>query len=177
MNASPQYVLGYGSLAAERAGGRVATLRGWRRCWGVAMNNSVDLPGYKLYRRRDGSRPDVFVAFLDIEPDPAASVTGVLLAVAEDELGLLDRRERNYERVDVSAAVADAPGRVWAYRGSEAGRRRLREGRAHGSAVVSRDYLEAATGAITAIAPDELAALAPGLSGLMVLGLRRIDLP
>jgi hypothetical protein len=43
--------------------------------------------------------------------------------------------------------------------------------------VVSRDYLEAATGAITAIAPDELAALAPGLSGLMVLGLRRIDLP
>ena len=36
-------------------------------CWGVAMDNRVDVPGYKPYRlRADGSRPAVFVAFLDI---------------------------------------------------------------------------------------------------------------
>ena len=34
------------------------------------MDNRVDIPGYKSYRlRADGSRPAVFVAFVDIEPD------------------------------------------------------------------------------------------------------------
>ncbi len=66
------YVFGYGSLVAEGEGCHVAVLRGYRRVWGVAMDNSVDLPGYKCYRlRADLSRPAVFVAFVDVVRDPA----------------------------------------------------------------------------------------------------------
>lgn len=134
-----QYVFGYGSLAG--LSGRPAQLLGHRRVWGVAMDNSATIAGYKYYRRPDGSRPDVFVAFLDIVAEPGATIAGLLIAV-EDEIALaaLDARERNYDRIDVTAAVPGARGTVWAYRGSPSGRRRLEIGRRRGSAVVDRHY-------------------------------------
>src|SRR5436190_2374812 len=118
------FVFGYGSLAGEHERCPVARLRGWRRVWGVAMDNRVDVPGYKSYRlRADGSRPAVFVAFIDIEPDRVRVVTGVCMPVDPAGLSELDRRERNYDRIDVTAAIEGrAPGRVWAYRRSDAGR-------------------------------------------------------
>jgi hypothetical protein len=138
-----QFVFGYGSLAADLPASHPAVLRGRRRGWGVAMDNSVDVPGYKHYRRRaDGSRPAVFVAFLDLFDDPAAVTHGVCVAVDDAALPAIDHRERNYERVDVTGAVAPARGTVWAYVGSAEGRRRLDRARAAGLAVVSRDYLE-----------------------------------
>src|SRR3954452_9313466 len=75
-----QFVFGYGSLVeALDAGGRAAHLDGYRRRWQVAMDNSRDLPGYKYYvDPRTGERPRVFVAFLDLAPDPRARVNGVL---------------------------------------------------------------------------------------------------
>jgi dephospho-CoA kinase len=176
----PQFVFGYGSLVAEHVRCPVARLRGWRRVWGVAMDNSVDEPGYKSYRLpADGSRPPVFIAFVDIEPDPDASVSGVCMPVAARDLAALDDRERNYDRIDVSAAVdAGAPGRVWAYRGSQAGRARLREGLAGGRAVVGRAYLDSVLVGVAAIAPDELAAVERSLAGagLTVLDLERVDM-
>ena len=64
---------------------------------------------------------------------------------------MLDRRERNYDRVDVTELIeADSTGRVWTYRGSAEGRERLRQGRAEGRAVVSRDYLAKVHGAFGA---------------------------
>jgi hypothetical protein len=153
----PQFVFGYASLAADLQGGGVAELRGLRRCWGVAMNNSVDVPGYKHYRlRSDGSRPPIFVAFLDLAADPEASTHGVCLPVAAEHLPAIDARERNYARVDVTAAVAEAPGRVWAYVGTPAGRRRLRRAREASRAVVSRDYLERTRAAFAALGPVAL---------------------
>jgi gamma-glutamylcyclotransferase (GGCT)/AIG2-like uncharacterized protein YtfP len=186
VNAAPgrerQFVFGYGSLVAEHERGHVAILRGHRRIWGVAMDNRRDLDGYKSYRlRRDGSRPQVFVAFLDIEPDPACAVTGLCMPVDERALRALDRRERNYRRIDVTEAIAGARGRgrVWAYRGSEAGRARLRDGIACGRAAVSRDYLDGVLAGIAAIAPDEVAAVerSPRPAGLVVLDLDRIEIP
>jgi hypothetical protein len=158
-------VFGYGSLAGEHQDCPVARLRGWRRTWGVAMDNRVDVPGYKSYRlRSDGSRPAVFVAFLDIEPDPAGVVTGICMPVSDADLAALDARERNYDRIDVTASVDGAPaGQVWAYRGSVAGRARLRAGRDTGRAVVSRDYLDGLAGGLH---PD----------GLPVLDLERVEL-
>ena len=114
-----QFVFGYGSLAADLAGSHPALLRGRRRGWGVAMDNAVDVPGYKHYRlRADGSRPEVFVAFLDLFDDPAAATHGVCVAVDDAQLAAIDHRERNYERVDVTDAVMPARGTVWAYVGS-----------------------------------------------------------
>jgi hypothetical protein len=69
------YVFGYGSLAAAglaglnrtpRREGFVADLEGFERGWGVAMDNTRTVPGYKCYVDRTGSRPDVCVAFLDL---------------------------------------------------------------------------------------------------------------
>jgi hypothetical protein len=171
-----EYVFGYASLVAEHPGCHVARLSGWRRCWGVAMDNTLDLPGYKSYRlRRGGSRPAVFVAFLDVEPDPAGAVTGVCVPVDARALRELDDRERNYERIDVTGALAGARGRVWAYRGSDAGRARLRDGLARGRAVVGRDYLDGVLAGIAAIAPREVAAVERAASGLTVLDLDRIE--
>jgi hypothetical protein len=138
-----EFVFGYGSLAADLAGGHAAELRGYRRAWGVAMDNAVDVPGYKHYRlRSDASRPAVCVAFLDVFADAGATTGGVCVPVAAADLPALDHRERNYDRVDVTAAVTPARGTVWAYVGTESGRERLRRARERGSAVVSRDYLE-----------------------------------
>ncbi len=174
------HVFGYASLAAEHKRCPVARLRGWRRTWGVAMDNTIDLPGYKSYRlRSDGSRPAVFVAFADIEPDEAGVVTGVCMPVDRDDLPALDDRERNYDRIDVTAAIDDPPGRVWAYRGSDAGRARLREAQSTGCAVVSRDYLDGVLAAIARIAPDDLAVLHRSVeeSGLEILDLDRVPVP
>lgn len=147
-----QYVFGYASLAADLAGGHRARLHGRRRVWGVAMDNSVDVPGYKHYRlRSDGSRPAVCVAFLDVADDADAVTTGACVPVDPARLPALDHRERNYDRVDVTAAVPEARGTVWAYIGTDAGRDRLRRAREHGRAVVSRDYLERTRAAFAAL--------------------------
>jgi hypothetical protein len=167
-----QFVFGYGSLAGLH--GRPARLEGYRRVWGVAMDNRVDIPGYKRYRvRADGSRPAVYVAFLDIAEQPGATTQGLLIAADDITLRALDARERNYERIDVSAAVADAPGAVWAYRGSAAGRERLRVGLERGCAVVAAQYLADARAALALHGlSDEL-----DVGNLAVIDLERVDLP
>jgi hypothetical protein len=175
------HVFGYGSLAGEHLRCPVARLRGWRRVWGVAMDNRVDVPGYKSYRLRcDGSRPATFVAFLDIEADPEGAVGGVCMPVREEDLAALDRRERNYDRVDVTDAITPRPdGRVWAYRGSADGRARLRDGIAAGCAVVSRGYLDGVLAGLARIAPEDVAAVerSPRDAGLQVVDLDRVEIP
>ncbi|MCW2995947.1 MAG: gamma-glutamylcyclotransferase, partial [Conexibacter sp.] len=122
------HVFGYASLVAAPAVAR-ATLRGHRRVWGVAMDNAVAVPGYKVYALPDGSRPAVAVAFLDLEADAAFAVDGALLAVDDAGLAALDARERQYERVDVTALVDPAPGGpVWSYAGRAPGRARVAAG-------------------------------------------------
>jgi gamma-glutamylcyclotransferase (GGCT)/AIG2-like uncharacterized protein YtfP len=130
------YVFGYGSLVGNQH--RVAVLHGHRRVWGVAMDNRVVIPDYKIFETPDGRRPAVDVTFLDLVPDPAGAVNGALLEVDEAALAVLDRRERQYERVDVTAHLEDPPGRVWTYVGRAEGRARVREGRP----VVQRAYVE-----------------------------------
>jgi len=154
----PQFVFGYGSLAAD-LDGAVVELCGQRRVWGVAMDNSVDLPGYKHYvLRSDGSRPPVFVAFLDLAEDAASAVNGVAVPVDDAALRELDQRERNYERSDVTGGVVGATGTVWAYVGSPPGRARLRNARHRGCAVISRDYLEDVRAGFSVLGPAQLAA-------------------
>jgi hypothetical protein len=106
------------------------------------MDNSVTLAGYKYYLDTDGSRPDVCVAFLDVEPDASAWVNGVCLPVDAAALEVLDARERNYERVDVTGAVDGPAGRTWTYAGREESRRRFEQATAAGRCVVARSYLE-----------------------------------
>jgi len=170
------YVFGYASLVLEGTGA-LETLRGHRRVWGVATDNIRSIPGYKMYlHRSDGSRPDVYVAFVDVEPDSADSVRGLVRPVTEEQLEQLDRRERNYDRVDVTDLIeADFGGPVWTYRGSVEGRARLRRGRAEGRAVVSRDYLEKVHAGLRPLGEDEYERFVVA-TDLPVWDLERVDL-
>ena len=175
------HIFGYASLVSDYAGnGTLARLRGYRRFFGVATDNTEAIPGYKMYlRRSDGVRPAVFVAFVDIHPDPDTTVNGLARQVDAGELELLDRRERNYDRVDVTADIDGLEGRVWTYRGCEEGRERLRRGRAQGRAVVSRDYMEKVREGFAHLGATEERAFAESsdLGDLPVWDLERLDLP
>ncbi len=173
-------IFGYGSLVPDEAGGAIpARLPGFRRVFGVAMDNARAIAGYKIYRERGGRRPGVYVAFLDVVPDPAASVNGLVRAVDDAELEELDRRERNYDRVEVTDRIDGVDGQVWTYRGSASGRARLRRGRAEGRAVVPRDYLERVRAGFAALGPaaERDFVASTDLDVLPVADLERIDLP
>ena len=191
MNAGKaQYVFGYGSLTARpgpvptrelKERGFVADLMGLRRTWGVAMDNRCDLPGYKFYTDAAGGRPQVYVAYLDLvaPDDPAAAVNGLCLPVDDRLLSELDRRERNYERTDVSDRVAAGGARVWAYVGSAVARERLAAGRRHGTAVIEAGYVRTVEAGFAALGAAEHAACRPSLEPgrLPVLELTRHELP
>jgi hypothetical protein len=183
------FVFAYGSLVSPpgltpgrgwSAHGFVADLLGFRRAWGVAMDNRRDLPGYKYYTDPRGRRPEVFVTFLDVRASsqPGAAVNGMCLPVDAARLVALDRRERNYERIDVSDRVPGADGvRVWTYVGSAAGRERLRTGVAAGTAVIDANYLTGVRDGFMRLGGAEHRACAGSLDpGLPVVPLRRHEL-
>ena len=133
------FVFGYGSLLRQ-AGGIPCRLLGHRRAWNVAMDNRRTLPGYKYFVDPDtGERPPVRVTFLNIYPAADGRVNGIAFPVTAEALDELDRRERNYDRIDVTRRLdADLGGTVWAYLGSEDARQRFEAG----PAVVSQDYFD-----------------------------------
>jgi Gamma-glutamyl cyclotransferase, AIG2-like len=181
------FVFGYGSLAAladgmvasrtPRATGFVCDLRGYRRQWGVAMDNRRDLPGYKHYTDAAGHRLAVFVCFLDIEADARGSVNGLCVPVDDARLTELDARERNYDRIDVSDLVDAEGARVWTYVGARPSRLRMRWAVAAHRAVIDAGYLDTVTNGFQALGEGERArcaqSLAPGL--LPVVALTRHD--
>ncbi|MHB8233505.1 MAG: gamma-glutamylcyclotransferase family protein, partial [Solirubrobacteraceae bacterium] len=89
---SPAYVFGYGSLLPDSADNwakqdrRMCRLRGYRRAWNVAMDNTQDLPGYKYYRDPSGERPPIFVTFLNLVPAAGRNVNGIVFRVDPHEL-------------------------------------------------------------------------------------------
>ena len=159
-----------------------AELDGARRVWGVAMDNREAIPGYKVFLDpADGSRPPVHVAFLDLAEAgaDAPALNGVLVALDAPALEAFDRRERNYERIDVTERVPGAPGRVWAYAGSAAGRARLAAGLREGTAVVSRAYLDGVHEGFARLGDGQIERFRATTQPppVPVRELRRVDLP
>jgi hypothetical protein len=153
------YVFGYASLVAledvEAVPGR---LHGFRRFWGAAMNNWEGGEEVKHWLdRATGERPRIRVAYLDIYEHSGSVVNGLALSVDAERLAALDRREINYERVDVSAAFEPPiSGRVFTYIGLDAARERCRRGAAAGDVFVSRDYVVGVRSAFERLAPGAL---------------------
>jgi hypothetical protein len=175
------HVFGYASLVAAPAVAR-ATLRGHRRAWGVAMDNAVAVPGYKVYALPDGTRPPLAVAFLDLERAAAdAEVDGALLAVDAAALAALDARERQYERVEVGTWIDPSPGGpVWAYAGRAPGRARVAAGRAGTAPIaIQRAYVELVEHAFAALGDAALSRYRASTEAppFPLLDLTRIDLP
>jgi len=106
------------------------------------MDNMQDLPSYKYYIDPQTShRPEVFVTFLNVRPETGHEITGILFSVTEEELYMLDKRERNYARTEVSKAISiPVPGRVWVYEGTKAARERYTRGLSENKACISADY-------------------------------------
>lgn len=172
-----EFVFAYGSLVRDLASGaggrevpdalepRVARLRDHRRAWNVAMDNALTLPGYKYYLdARDRSRPAVHVTFLNLLAAPGHLVNGILVPVEAAQLQELDRRERNYERREVTESIELAvpatgptPARVWTYYGRPEACLRFAEGLRAGRAVIDRGYLESVRAGFAALAASALA--------------------
>jgi dephospho-CoA kinase len=183
-------VFGYGSLVAtpgfipsreSHERGYVCDLVGYRRRWDVAMDNSATIPGYKYFAdRATGERPAVYVAFLDVAPCDRSAVNGLAFPVTADELAALDRRERNYERAEVTEAISPRPdARVWAFVGSAEARERFEAGARAGTAVVSAEYLRGVEQGFERLGPEEATRFAASTDppACRELDLIRVDLP
>jgi len=161
------YVFGYGSLAELTqplsVGGRLfpavpGRLRGFRRRWGVAMNNWEASEDEKHFvDPGSGLKPRLAVAYLDIEKAPGEAVNGLAIPVDAARLRELDAREINYERIDASAGFDPAIAHtVFVYRGTEAARQRVRAGADGGEIYASRQYVERIERAFKALGPGQL---------------------
>lgn len=113
----PLFVFGYGSLvdpssAAQTFGYEMfdekgpisATLLGWSRAWNVPSGKHSH-PERRLIDVASGQEFLGVMVALGIEKDAESQCRGVVYSVSNRDLWLLDSRERNYERVDVSDSV------------------------------------------------------------------------
>lgn len=121
---SHTWVFGYGSLASPASLGRTlgrdvslgddafpAVLDGFARRWNYGS------PRDPFSWDVDGHRTDAGVLiFLGIVAAAGDRTNGVVAEVSDDELGALDRRERDYDRVEVTRAVAWRNGSAAAHR-------------------------------------------------------------
>jgi cation transport regulator ChaC len=111
---SPTWVFGYGSLVDPESLGRTlgrqvtpgvdflsAELTGWGRRWNYGVGHVAG-----TWRRSDGALIDdgVIVA-LGVVAAPDEAINGIVARVSGLEIAALDQRERDYDRVDVTASV------------------------------------------------------------------------
>jgi dephospho-CoA kinase len=154
-----EFVFGYGSLVDPVSAGATlghrpqgyapARLHGMRRAW-VVGSDAVSHPE-RAFLRADGSVFTGVTVVLGLVPGDGGC-DGAVFAVAADDLALLDRRERNYRRVDVTERVTrphHPPGHtVWAYVPRARAVARLRSGR---DLRVRAEYLAVVEAAFAAI--------------------------
>ena len=115
--AGDEFLFGYGSLISLESAGRtmgrwpdpgeitLTRLRGFRRRWSFVTDSVLTQdPSVRLRS-----------VFLDLVEDAGAASNGTLLRVSPAEWDRLDRRELGYERIEVSAGIENAAGRVFTY--------------------------------------------------------------
>ena len=88
---------------------KIVELEGYVRKWQLV--DAVIVEG----REQEGPLEAVF---LDLERDEAGSVNGILVPVIDSDLKRLDGREKNYDRINVTAAISTkTKGAVFTYIG------------------------------------------------------------
>ena len=125
----------------------IANLKGFERDWKATMDNRLDIPGYKRYQAETSEAEPVHVSFLNIsKAGKTAAVTGIVRPLSPWQLAMLDHRERNYLRIDVTDKIEfigsppSRPFTVWTYTASNASVSRFEK--INGVPVVSRDYYD-----------------------------------
>ncbi|GAB4528269.1 MAG: hypothetical protein Tsb0014_09490 [Pleurocapsa sp.] len=121
---------------------RFCHLHNFQRCWNIAMDNSLDLPNYKYYvEPKTGNRPAAFVTFLNVCPIQSQAIMGILFRVSEKELQNLDRRERNYRRIDATNLIDySINGKAWVYIGLDEAQQRYQQGLQQSNVMIAQDY-------------------------------------
>jgi cation transport regulator ChaC len=188
------FIFGYGSLVSESnlerflsarnlrpSNVKYCKLNGFHRSWNVAMDNSRDIPGYKYYvDEQGGERPAGFVSFLNIYRKADSFVNGIIFEVPTGALADFDKRELNYDRVDVTTAFDGKPdGRIWAYVAKEDGLERFATGLLAGNAMIDRYYRDEVERAFRSLGNDAYENFISTTSAptVPVRNLRRIDIP
>lgn len=112
---SPLFIFGYGSLAKpdsveksleypiDPSAFRFAMLSGWRRLWNVGSDKASHPE--RTLRLDDGQEFSGVNISLGIEPAPGADCCGAVFPINRPDLSSLDKRERNYERIEVTDDV------------------------------------------------------------------------
>ena len=102
---------GYGSLVnrntrPETETFEVATLAGWRRAWGHAVQDerARDISGWPKL-----DQPALGYTVLTVEPLSNSRIDGVQVGIDAAELPSLDARERGYTRHSVCSAMSTDP--------------------------------------------------------------------
>jgi dephospho-CoA kinase len=134
-------------------------LRDYRRAWNIARDNSEVIPGHDhLVCSVSGERLDGYVTVVNIRAAPGHAVNGIAFRVSDAELAVLDRRERNYNRIEVTDRLdVTVDARVWAYRGKPAAEARYAKGVDAGTAVINSAYHTLVHLAFESHGPDFLA--------------------
>ena len=102
-------------------------MRGWERVWTCVrpFNDpqaiAAGAPKIDVHFLRDGERvPIIGAAELNIYPKKRGRINGVLYLITDEELLSLDKRERGYQRVDVTDRIEEfrfRGGKVYVYEG------------------------------------------------------------
>ncbi|MFF5175298.1 gamma-glutamylcyclotransferase family protein [Micromonospora sp. NPDC000089] len=155
---TPQpYVFGYGSLVSpgsveatlghevDRSTFSHAILDDWERAWNVGSDRSSHPE--RTFVLADDTVYDGVTVVLGIEARDGRRCNGSVFSVTGSDLSLLDVRERNYERRDVTAQVswAGKPNNctVFTYVPIESAKRRVSEAMERGRPLnVRRGYAE-----------------------------------
>lgn len=124
---------------------------GWVRVWNVAAKRTS--PGRYYLDQETGVRFTGVVTFLNVEPAAGSVLAGVAVPVTAEELAAYDRRELNYDRVQVtSVAALDAP--AWMYVGRPDSVAYFNECSQVGTAVISAQYRSTVESAAVTLGPD-----------------------
>jgi cation transport regulator ChaC len=167
---SATWVFGYGSLVApasigrtlgrpveRRVGYEAAWLEGFGRRWNYGS----------LHQRGDWDGPDGrvergVIVCLGLAVSTDERCNGAVIELADDELALLDWRERDYDRVDVTDAVtveADGfAGRIVTYLPRRSAIERYLAARDGRRAAIRRSYVDLVEGAFEELGRGHLAA-------------------
>lgn len=163
------WVFGYGSLASPTSLARTigrqvsfgedvhrAALRGWGRRW----NYGSPRTGVS-WTHGESEITDGVMVCLGIVQDADVAINGVVFSVDDRELAALDRRERDYDRIEVTGS-ADAEGdlggtaSIVTYVPRPSSIERYERGRDAGTAAIRQTYWDLVERAFTDFGDEAL---------------------
>lgn len=161
------WVFGYGSLVSAVSFGMTlgrelrpgvdffeAEITGFGRRWNYGVMHSTGSTA-----AGDGTRREWTIVALGLVESAAEAVNGVVGWVEREELVDLDRRERRYDRVEVTAGATvhgagDISGSIVTYVPRSEARRHYEDARDRGVAAVERRYWDLVDASFLALGED-----------------------